>query len=142
MPTVEGLGYRLLGVESESSGRGILVRCFIDSAKGITVDDCERVSRQLGDLIEAEQLLKQAYTLEVSSPGVERPLFTQAQIDEQKGQLIEIRLSQLFEGRRKIIGEVIGVDGELVVKLADEASEYEIPYRMVDKAKVVHRWTT
>lgn len=140
-PTVAGLGYELLGIETESGGQGTLLRCFIDSPAGITVDDCERVSRQLGDLIEAEQLLNQAYTLEVSSPGVDRPLFTLQQIGQQQGETVEIRLKQLFEGRRKIVGELIGVEEELI-KLADMANEYDIPYRMVDKAKVVYQWNS
>ena len=116
------------------------MRCYIDSDQGVTIDDCERVSRQLSDLLEAEQMLNQAYTLEVSSPGVDRPLFTLEQIAERQGEMVEVRLTQLFEGRRKISGEVLGVDGD-VLKLADTSSEYEIPYRMVDKAKVVYQWT-
>ena len=139
-PTVAGLGYELLGIETESTRQGTLVRCFIDSDQGVTIDDCERVSRQLSDLLEAEQLLSQAYTLEVSSPGVDRPLFTLDQIAQRQGEMVEVRLTQLFEGRRKISGEVLGVDGD-VLKLADTSSEYEIPYRMVDKAKVVYQWT-
>ncbi|MEM7466587.1 MAG: ribosome maturation factor RimP, partial [Pseudomonadota bacterium] len=125
----------------QSGQRGTLLRCFIDSERGITVDDCERVSRQLSDLIEAEQLYNEAYTLEVSSPGVDRPLFTPEQIARQCGEQIEVKLSDLFEGRRRIAGELLGVEGE-TVKLADADSEYEIPLRMIDKAKVVYEWTT
>ena len=140
-PTVEGLGYDLLGIETESAKQGTLVRCFIDKDQGVTIDDCERVSRQLGDLMEAEQLLNQAYTLEVSSPGVDRPLFTLEQIANQRGAVIEVRLTQLFEGRRKIAGEVLGVNGD-IVHLADTSNEYEIPYQMVDKAKVLYQWAS
>ena len=139
-PTVVGLGYELLGIEMLSSGGGTLLRCFIDKPDGITVDDCGLVSRQLSDVIEAEQLMRDAYTLEVSSPGVDRPLFTGEQIAAQGGQQIEIRLSNLVAGRRKIEGEVLSVEDE-VVRISDATDEYEIPVRMIEKAKLVFRWT-
>lgn len=139
-PTVVGLGYELLGIEMLSSGGGTLLRCFIDKPDGITVDDCGLVSRQLSDVIEAEQLMRDAYTLEVSSPGVDRPLFTGEQIAAQVGQQIEIRLSNLVAGRRKIEGEVLSVEDE-VVRISDATDEYEIPVRMIEKAKLVFRWT-
>lgn len=139
-PTVVGLGYELLGIEMLSSGGGTLLRCFIDKPEGITVDDCGLVSRQLSDVIEAEQLMRDAYTLEVSSPGVDRPLFTGEQIAAQVGQQIEIRLSNLVAGRRKIEGEVLSVEDE-VVRISDATDEYEIPVRMIEKAKLVFRWT-
>ena len=138
-PTVVGLGYELLGIEITGGSAGSILRCFIDSEDGITVDDCERVSRQLGDVIEAEQLLNQAYTLEVSSPGVDRPLFTLQQIAAQSGGVIEIRLTETVDGRRNIEGEVTGVEGEIVF-VSDATSDYEIPYRLIEKAKVVYQW--
>ncbi|MGR8948768.1 MAG: ribosome maturation factor RimP [Gammaproteobacteria bacterium] len=140
-PTVVGLGYELLGIEIAGGTAGSIVRCYIDSEHGISVDDCGRVSRQLGDLIEAEQLLTQAYTLEVSSPGVDRPLFTLQQIAAQCGAVVEVRLAETVEGRRKIEGEVLAVEGETVI-LGDANSEYEIPYQMIEKAKVVYQWTS
>ena len=73
-PTVAGLGYELLGIECQRSGGRTLVRLYIDSEDGIDVGDCEQVSRQVGDLIEVEQAVSGEYTLEVSSPGFDRPL--------------------------------------------------------------------
>ena len=140
-PTVAGLGYELLGIELQSSSNGTLLRCYIDKPEGITVDDCGLVSRQLSDVIEAEQLLRDAYTLEVSSPGVERPLFTSEQIAAQVCQQIEVRLSNLVAGRRKIEGEVLSVEDE-IVRISDATEEYEIPFRMIEKAKLVFRWTS
>ncbi len=131
----------MLGIELLSGNRGTLLRCYIDKSDGITVDDCGKVSRQLSDVIEAEQLLRDAYTLEVSSPGVDRPLFTCAQIAEQIGQLVEIKLASLTEGRRKIEGEVLGVEDD-VIRIADATDEYEIPFRMIEKAKLVFQWTS
>ena len=140
-PTVAGLGYELLGIELQSGNRGTLLRCYIDKSDGITVDDCGKVSRQLSDVIDAEQLLRDAYTLEVSSPGVDRPLFTCEQIAKQVGEQVEIRLVDLTDGRRKIEGEVLGVEDE-VIRIADATDEYEIPFRMIEKAKLVFQWTS
>ena len=75
-PTVAGLGYELLGIEHQRSSGSQLIRLFIDQEGGITVDDCERVSRQVSDVVDVEGAVSGEYTLEVSSPGLDRPLFT------------------------------------------------------------------
>jgi ribosome maturation factor RimP len=74
-PTVSGLGYELLGIERQRLPRGLLLRLYIDRPEGISLDDCERVSKQVRDLLAAENAVRDDYLLEVSSPGLDRPLF-------------------------------------------------------------------
>ena len=140
MPTVSGLGYELIGVETESVKGGTLLRLFIDSDNGISIEDCERVSRQVGDLIEVEQLQRGEYTLEVSSPGMDRPLFSLEHYRRHIGESVRIRLNVLVNGRRKLIGEITGVDEDTIQILVDE-EEFLVPFRSIEKSRVVPNWS-
>ena len=138
-PTVSGLGYELLGVETSRAKNGSLVRLYIDSPTGITVDDCERVSRQVGDVLEVEQALRGEYTLEVSSPGVDRPLFTIAQYRKHVGEKVTMRLATLFNGRRKLQGELQAVTDDTVA-LAENEEIFEVPFRLIEHSRLVPQW--
>ena len=99
-PVVEALGYQCWGVEFLSQGRHSLLRVYIDHSNGILVDDCEKVSRQLSGVLDVEDPISSDYTLEVSSPGLDRPLFTLEQYAANVGEQIKIKLRSPFEGRR------------------------------------------
>ena len=139
-PTIAGLGYELLGIERSRTGSGQLLRLYIDQAAGITVEDCERVSRQVNDVIEAEQAIRSEFTLEVSSPGIDRPLFTIEQHRRFIGEQVAVRLRTLVDGRRRIQGVLSEVsDTELVIDSADE--RLRVPFREVERSKLVPDWS-
>lgn len=136
-PVVEGLGYEFWGLEYRSQGHKSLLRVFIDDAEnGISVDDCEKVSRQVSGVMDVEDPIKTEYTLEVSSPGMDRPLFRLEQYSEFVGHKVSIRLRMAFEGRRRFEGLIKGVeDGDVVVVVDDH--EYLLPFESIEKANIV-----
>ncbi|MFO1435988.1 MAG: ribosome maturation factor RimP [Gammaproteobacteria bacterium] len=116
-PVVEGLGYECVGVEFQPvNGRSTLC-IYIDSEEGVTVDDCERVSRQASAVLDVEDVIRGHYTLEVSSPGLDRPLFTPAHYRRFIGSTVHLRLHSLQEGRRNIEGRLSGVDADDSVRV-------------------------
>jgi ribosome maturation factor RimP len=130
------MGCRLWGVEFLSQGRHGLLRVFIDREEGITVEDCEKVSRQIGVLLDVEDPMPGPYTLEVSSPGMDRRLFEAEQYEEYKGAKVKIRLRTNFEGRRNFTGRLMGIeDGDLVLQVDED--ELVLPLESVDRASVV-----
>ncbi len=137
-PTVEAMGYELWGVEYLSQGRHSLLRLYIESESGITVDDCAVVSEQAGSVLDVEDPISGEYTLEVSSPGMDRLLFRLEQYPGYVGEIVELRLRSPFEGRRKFKGILKGVEGEDVVVQVDE-HEYLLPHSAVEKARIQPR---
>jgi ribosome maturation factor RimP len=136
--TVTALGFELWGVEYIAQGKHSVVRVYIDSPGGITVDDCAAVSEQVGSLLDVEDPITGDYTLEVSSPGVDRPLFNLQQYAGYTGETVEVRLRSAFEGRRKYKGLLKGVEGEDVVIQVDD-QEYLLPFDTIEKARVQAR---
>ncbi len=135
-PTVEGLGCRLWGVEYLAQGRQSLLRVYIDRDEGVSVDDCERVSRQISAVLDVEEPLSGSYTLEVSSPGMDRALFRPEQFAESVGESVDLRLTVPFEGRRRVAGRLVGFeDDEVIVQLDDH--EFLIPLENVQRARIV-----
>ncbi len=136
-PVVEGLGYEFWGIEYRSRGYQSMLRVFIDDAeKGISIDDCEKVSRQVSGVMDVEDPIQSEYTLEVSSPGMDRPLFRLEQYEAFIGHQVQIRLRMAFEGRRKFQGIIRAVEGEDVVIIMDD-HEYLLPFDSIEKAKII-----
>lgn len=136
-PVVEGLGYEFWGIEYRSQGHHSMLRVFIDDAEnGIGIDDCEKVSRQISGVMDVEDPIQVEYTLEVSSPGMDRPLFTLAQYQSFVGHQVQIRLRMAFEGRRKFQGLIKGVEGDEVVIVVDD-HEYLLPFDSIEKANIM-----
>ena len=122
-PVAEALGFDLWGVEYLSQGKQSMVRIYIDHANGIDVDDCAKVSRQLSSVFDVEDPIMGEYTLEVSSPGMERPLFTLEQFGLYIGEQIKVRLRAPFEGRKNFAGQLTAVEqGDVVVAI--DSDEY------------------
>jgi ribosome maturation factor RimP len=136
--TIEALGFDLWGMEYLSQGRHTLLRLYIDGADGVTVDDCANVSRQVSGVLDVEDPITSDYTLEVSSPGVDRLLFQLEHYGLYVGEWIEIRLRVPFEGRRKFKGTLKGVEGEDVVVQVEDR-EYILPHSAIDRAQVKPR---
>lgn len=136
-PVVEGLGYDLWGIEFRSQGRHSLLRVFIDNPQdGVSVEDCEKVSRQVSGVLDVEDPIANEYTLEVSSPGMDRPLFYLDQFEDWAGHQVSIRLRMAFEGRRKFQGVLKGTEGGDIVVVVDD-HEYLLPFESIDKANIV-----
>ncbi|MFV3371108.1 ribosome maturation factor RimP [Pseudomonas sp. NY15435] len=138
-PVVEALGYECWGLEFISQGRHSLLRVYIDRQEGILIDDCEIVSRQVSGILDVEDPISGEYTLEVSSPGMDRPLFTLDQFARYVGEQVKIKLRTPFERRRNFQGILRGVEEQDVVVLVDD-HEYLLPVDSIDKANIIPRF--
>lgn len=137
-PAVRALGYELVGVEYLAQGRNSLLRVYIDSEQGIGLDDCERVSHQVSGILDVEDPLRGHYSLEVSSPGLERPLFTPEHYRRVLGSRVRLRLGHAIEGRRKVSG-VLEAVSDTGIRVRDSAQDVEIElgFADIDKANLV-----
>ncbi|PVZ12583.1 ribosome maturation factor RimP [Pseudomonas sp. URIL14HWK12:I9] len=138
-PVVEALGYQCWGLEYISQGRHTLLRVYIDKEGGIGVEDCEVVSRQVSGVLDVEDPISVEYTLEVSSPGMDRPLFTLEQFAAHAGEQVKIRLRSPYEGRRNFQGLLRGVEEQDVVVQVDN-HEFLLPIDSIDKANIIPRF--
>ena len=135
-PVVESLGYELFGIEHVLRRHSALVRVYIDSEAGITLNDCERVSQQISGVLDIEDPIRGHYILEVSSPGLDRPLFTPAHFRQFAGNTIKMELRQAVSGRRKLTGKLIGMQTDTVI-IIDNGKEYCIPFNIIGKTRLV-----
>ncbi|HIF50804.1 MAG TPA: ribosome maturation factor RimP [Thiotrichaceae bacterium] len=133
---VAALGYELLGIEVHQSTHGSILRVYIDKEGGIVVEDCVAVSRQLSGVLEVEDPIKGNYDLEVSSPGMDRPLFTVEQFKKVIGETIKLRLYEKYNNRKRFSGVLKAVDDEDVVIDCDN-EEYKVPFRLIERARLV-----
>ncbi|MDG1113452.1 MAG: ribosome maturation factor RimP [Pseudomonadales bacterium] len=136
-PLVEELGCELWGIEKLQQGRQVVLKIYIESAEGINVDDCARVSRQVSAILDVEDPIPGEYMLEVSSPGVERRLFKPEHFNVCKGEKVQITLRQAFDGRRKFKGLLCGLEDEEVVIRVDDAQEIVLPMDSIERARVL-----
>jgi ribosome maturation factor RimP len=162
-PIVEGLGYEFWGMEHLAQGKHSLLRIYIESLNanpaqavidnvdvtdsgevsservsesGIALEDCERVSRQVGAVLDVEDPISGDYTLEVSSPGMDRQLYNLSQYDRYKGHVVAIKLRMPYEGRRKYNGIISGIEGNDVVIRVDQ-EEFLFPVEAIEKANII-----
>ncbi len=134
---VEPMGYELVGVSFHAQGkRGGLLRVYIDRDDGITLDDCAEVSRQLSALFDVEDPIPGHYDLEVSSPGLDRPLFTLEHFERFAGLRVRLKLTSKFQERRRFEGLLAGVENEAVL-IDVEGERYAIPFRLLETARLV-----
>ena len=138
-PVVDALGCELWGLEYSGSGRHSLLRIYIDHLNGVGIEQCEQVSRQVGSLLDVEEVIAGEYTLEVSSPGLDRPLYNLDQYRQFTGEDIKLRLRIPFEGQRKFQGRLNGVEGDDIV-LVIEDNEYLFPVDNIERATVIPRF--
>lgn len=135
-PAVEMVGKELLGVEFVSAGKHSILRLFIDHEDGINVDDCAEVSRQVSAILDVEDPISSEYNLEVSSPGLDRPLFELAHFQAVIGETINVRLSMPLNGRRKFKGVLEAIENDTLIVSVD-GQDYELVISNVDKANLV-----
>ncbi|PAU86373.1 ribosome maturation factor RimP [Pseudomonas sp. WN033] len=138
-PSIEALGYQCWGIEYLSQGKHTLLRVYIEHADGIDVEACATVSRQLSAVLDVEDPITNDYTLEVSSPGMDRPLFKLEQYAAYVGEQAKIRLRTPFDGRRNFQGILRGVEGDEVVIQVDD-HEYLLPIDSIDKGNIIPRF--
>ncbi len=134
--TVEGMGCEIWGVEFLSQGRHSKLRLYIDKAGGVSVGDCEKVSRQVSDVLDVENMFTKGYTLEVSSPGMDRILFNAEQYESHVGETVDVRLNFPLEGKKRVVGLLAGVENAEAIVQAD-GEEYVLPLENVQRARIV-----
>ena len=134
-PAVSRLGYELVGVEYHGGCRALL-RLYIDREGGVSVEDCQRVSRQVSGLLDVEDPIPGPYTLEVSSPGLDRPLFRAEDFQRFAGREVRIRTDVPLEGRRNFRGVLRGLrGGEVLVEV--DGAELALPVERIEQARLV-----
>jgi ribosome maturation factor RimP len=133
-PIVAQLGYELVGIEFD--GRSRVLRVYIDRAEGIVVDDCSRVSYQLSGMLDVEDPIPGQYQLEVSSPGLDRPLFKLAHFERFIGSVATIRLRIPVDNRRRVKGRVVGVEGDDIL-VEEDSGTLRLPFGAIERARLV-----
>jgi ribosome maturation factor RimP len=133
------LGFELVDVELQGGRQHQTLRVYIDSPRGITVDDCADVSRQLSAILDVEDPIPGSYTLEVSSPGLDRPLATVADFQRYQGETIKVRLQRaLATGRKNFTGRLLEVKEDHVVVEVDN-ERFDLPFADIERARLVPR---
>ena len=136
-PGITSMGYELVGVEFQTGGKsGGLLRVYIDSEAGISAEDCQKVSYQVSGVLDVEDPIPGHYTLEISSPGLDRMLFREQDFERFAGQLIKLRTAYPIEGQRKFKGRLLGLQGENVVFEQDDM-EICMPFDQIEQARLV-----
>lgn len=130
------MGYELVGIEYRRGADSGLLRIYIDREGGIKLEDCVAVSRQVSAMLDVEDPLKEAYQLEVSSPGIDRPLFVREHFERFAGSKARIKLRMKLNGRKRFEGVLQGVQDENVVLEMDGEMEY-LPLDQIDSARLV-----
>lgn len=134
-PAVQDAGYELWDLEFAPRTRGGLLRLYIDSAEGITLDDCERVSRAVSEILDAEDPIPGHYTLEVSSPGLDRVLRTAAHFERFVGERMRVEMREPVAGRRRFLGHLVRLD-EGAIELRVDDGSVELPIAGIHKARL------
>ena len=133
---VQALGFELVDVELMGGRQHQTLRVYIDSSHGVTVDDCAEVSRQLSAILDVENPFSSSYTLEVSSPGLDRPLVTPADFRRFQGATIKVRLFSGIEGRRNFTGRLIEATADGVLIEVDSAP-VRLAFDAIERARLV-----
>ena len=137
-PVIEDLGFTLWGVQY-LQGRDAVLRLFIDNEQGITVDDCVRVSHEVSGILDVEDPIPGEYSLEVSSPGMDRPIFELAQFERYIGEDVQIKLLAPLAGKRKMTATLVAIDGDTLVVMLN-GDTLRVPYSQVDRARLEPRF--
>lgn len=136
---VDALGYELVGVEYLPRPKsGHLLRIYIDREDGIGLGDCEKVSHQVSGVLDVEDPIRGEYVLEVSSPGLDRPLFEKAHFERFVGEVARIKMHAALNGRSNFKGTILAVDGDDVVLEVDE-EPVRLPITQISSARLVYQ---
>lgn len=135
-PAVEALGFELLGVEFVRAGKHSILRVFIDHENGITVDDCADVSHQVSAVLDVEDPISTEYNLEVSSPGMDRPLFKAHHYEQVVGEIVQIKLTLPQDGRRNFKGKLVACENGFI-DLEVDGQRFLLAVDNIDKGNLV-----
>ncbi len=136
-PTIADLGLELVGIEFSPNSGSSLLRVYIDEPeRGVTIDDCERASREISALLDVNDPVAGRYTLEVSSPGLERPLFTLEHFARFVGEQVKVNVNLPLDGRRRFQGVISAVEGDRIV-LDQDGAPVAIAHANIAKARLV-----
>ena len=133
-------GLELVHWETVGPRNHFVLRIFIDKPGGVTINDCERVSHQVGTLFDVEDLIPNQYTLEVSSPGIERGLYKRADYERFAGSRVRLRTMEPINGQRNFKGTLLGISGDTVSLEADAAGRIDIPFEQIAKANIEYEF--
>ena len=136
---VEALGHKLWGLEYIQAGKHSILRLYIDNEKGIFIEDCAEASRQVSAVMDVEDPISTEYTLEVSSPGVDRPLFTAEQYQAYIGETVKVQLTMPVAGSRNLKGTVTGVDGQML-NLSVDGNELTVALDNIRKGNLIAKF--
>ncbi|MEM6986618.1 MAG: ribosome maturation factor RimP [Pseudomonadota bacterium] len=134
-PVVDGLGYECVGALLGQAESGQTLRVYIDHANGVDVDDCGTVSQQLSSALDVDDPIGGHYVLEVSSPGIERPLFTLSHYEQHIGQRVKLRTVVAVDGRRRFTGVLASVSDE-TVDIDVDGETYALSFRNIEMANL------
>ena len=136
-PAITDLGLELVGIEFSPNSAGSVLRVYIDEpGRGVTIDDCERASREISALLDVNDPVAGRYTLEVSSPGLERPLFTPQHFARFVGAQVKINVSLPLDGRRRFQGPITAVAGDRIT-IEQDGVPVTIVHANIAKARLV-----
>jgi ribosome maturation factor RimP len=138
-PLVEDLGYEFVGLEYHNHPKQSVLRVYIDREGGVGLDDCEFVSREVAALLDVEDPISGHYNLEISSPGLDRPLFTLEHFERFAGSDVQVSLFAPQDGRRKFKGRILAtMDGQVLMEV--DSAEYALNIDNIAKARLVPDW--
>ncbi len=136
-PVIQSMGYELVGVEFQGSTHHGTLRVYIDHENGIGVDDCAAISHQISGILDVEEPIQQAYDLEVSSPGIDRPLFKARDYKQFAGHSAKIKMSVAQDGRKNFKGLLQGVTDSGTVQITVDNEAYDLPISDIANANLV-----
>ncbi|MGM0652795.1 MAG: ribosome maturation factor RimP [Bacillota bacterium] len=134
-PFLEDMGFELLRLDYVTGKKGQL-RLFIDTEDGVTIDHCEEVSRALSGFLDMQDPIPHAYTLEVSSPGLERPLTKKEHFQRFQGEKVKVKTSEVIKGSNKFSGVLQSAGSDSIEVIGDDGSSVVIPYNKIDRANL------
>lgn len=138
-PVLESLSYRLVERELVADGGRLILRIYIDKKNGVTVEDCSTISRTLSAHLDVEGPIPGPYELEVSSPGIERPLRYPEDFTQFTGETIKLRTREPIDGRQNYRGTLVKSDAQNIVMNVD-GREHIIPFSALQRARIVKVW--
>jgi len=138
-PVIQSMGYELVGVEFQGSTHHGTLRVYIDHENGIGVDDCSAISHQISAILDVEEPIQQGYDLEVSSPGINRPLFKARDYEQFAGHSAKIKMAIAQGGRKNFKGLLQGVTEAGTVQITVDNEAYELPISDIAKANLVSK---
>ena len=134
-PAIIAMGYEYVGCQFLQEGQGQVLRVYVDSTAGVSIDACGQLSRQVASVLDVEDVIKSSYRLEVSSPGIDRPLFKLAHYEQSVGREVKFRLRVALDERRNFVAKLTGVEDSML-HFDFEGEPLTVDFSDIEKAKL------